>query len=151
MLGAVHDEYQWLNISHGNYVCQLLMEWLTHEDATLHIGGAGQYASQYNQAAQVNPFSLDDLYFYDMLLTSEQIQAAYREQAAARADNHPLSGDMDGNGTVDLEDAQLALKCVLKIMTIHPQQILRADIDQNGAVDLTDVQLILKKALKIIP
>lgn len=58
-----------------------------------------------------------------------------------------VAGDVDGNGLVELADAQMALKIALKIVTVDG---LAADVDKNGVVELADAQLILKKALKII-
>lgn len=66
-----------INFSYGNYVCRLLMDWITDEAATLHIGGVGQEAEDYNQAATSCEFSIDDLKFYGELLTEEQIAVAY--------------------------------------------------------------------------
>lgn len=72
-----------INFAYGNYVARLLMDWITDDEATLHIGGAGQYATQYAQATTSNEFSLDDLKFYGELLTEDQIIAAYTAEAEA--------------------------------------------------------------------
>lgn len=62
-----------------------------------------------------------------------------------------LPGDVDGNGKVELADAQMALKAALKIAQISdPNGEKLADVDSNGKIELADAQFILKKALKII-
>lgn len=62
-----------------------------------------------------------------------------------------LPGDANGDGKVDLQDAQLVLKVALKIaaFTEEGQEAL-ADVDGEAGVKLSDAQLILKAALKII-
>lgn len=59
-------------------------------------------------------------------------------------------GDADGNGQVDLEDAQIVLKAALRIMILPEQQIALVDMDKSGSVDLADAQIVLKMALGII-
>ena len=57
-------------------------------------------------------------------------------------------GDMDGNGKVELKDAQLVLKMALNLMPVEKKEA--ADVDGNGKIELKDAQLILKKALNLI-
>lgn len=59
-------------------------------------------------------------------------------------------GDVDGDGGVKINDAQLALQYALKIITLRPVESIAADVNQDGTVALADAQLILKAALKII-
>ncbi len=62
-----------------------------------------------------------------------------------------MKGDVDGNGKVELPDAQMALKMALKIIAEPTgQQVEAADVDGKVGVTLSDAQLILKYALKII-
>lgn len=58
-------------------------------------------------------------------------------------------GDVNGDGDVDLTDAQLTLKHALRIINLEDEQKIFADIDETGDVTLKDAQKILKKALKI--
>lgn len=61
-----------------------------------------------------------------------------------------VNGDINEDGKVTLEDAQLALKGALKIVKdFTDAQLYAADVDSNGKVELTDAQLILKQALRI--
>ncbi len=59
-------------------------------------------------------------------------------------------GDVDGNGKIELKDAQLALKKALNLTELDAKQTKAADVDKNGKVELKDAQLILKKALNLI-
>lgn len=58
-------------------------------------------------------------------------------------------GDADGNGNVELRDAQLALKAALKLIDLSGNDLKAADVNGNGIVELEDAQNILKAALKL--
>lgn len=59
-------------------------------------------------------------------------------------------GDVDGNGTVTLSDAQIALKVALNLIDISDDMKKRADVDGDTYVTLKDAQKILKIALNLI-
>lgn len=82
-----------INFTYGNYVARLLMDWITDKEAVLHIGGAGEYAHKYAQSETSCEFSIDDLKFYDQLLTEEQIVKAYEDEVAA------MNAPADAKGT----------------------------------------------------
>lgn len=59
-------------------------------------------------------------------------------------------GDVDGNGKIELADAQVALQIALKIVgNPTEKQVAAADIDKNNKIELADAKAILKEALKI--
>lgn len=60
-----------------------------------------------------------------------------------------MMGDVDGNGVVNLEDAQLVLLDALSIASIDSLYSMSADIDGNGVINLEDANLTLKMALGI--
>lgn len=60
-----------------------------------------------------------------------------------------VSGDVDGNGTVELKDAQLCLKAALDLTTLTELQEYAADVDSNNKVELKDAQMILRQALDL--
>lgn len=60
-----------------------------------------------------------------------------------------MPGDADGDGTVTLTDAQLALKLALKIVA-NDGSMNSCDVTGEGQISLEDAQYILKYALKII-
>lgn len=150
------------NISYAKTNHELLLEWLTDENAKLSIGGAGSYAGQCNLSASANVFYMDDINFYGELLDDEQVQALYQKENETRSAEIPPSvsptaavGDVNGDGIIDLKDAQMALKYALKL--VHPDAKISdadagnaADVNGDGIIDLTDAQKILKAALKLI-
>lgn len=148
------------NLSSEGFVGQLLMEWITNENATLHIGGKGEAGVECNQAVSASAFSLDDICFYGQLLSEQQIKAAYEEQVTLRdnqtgdkeqpSENVSVPGDLDDSGKVSLEDAQMVLKAALKIQQLSDVQIPVADVDKDEVVTLKDAQGVLKIALRIM-
>ncbi len=59
-------------------------------------------------------------------------------------------GDVNMDGSVDLQDATLALKAALNIEQLPEEAIVYADVDGNGSIDLADATNILKAALNIV-
>lgn len=66
------------------------------------------------------------------------------------ADISSKKGDVNGDGKVDLTDAQTVLRAALAITELNENAQKCADANGDGKVDLTDAQLILKAALAII-
>ncbi len=60
-----------------------------------------------------------------------------------------VTGDLNGDKQILLEDAQLALQAALKIITLEPDVLKSADLFGDGMVTLEDAQNILLVALKI--
>lgn len=68
--------------------------------------------------------------------------------AFAADQSTPLTGDTNGDGTVDAEDAQLALNSYVNSIsgsenTLNAQQISAADVNKDQAVSVEDAQFIL--------
>ena len=67
----------------------------------------------------------------------------------------PITGDINGDGPVNILDARYALQCVVGLATPTAAEIQRGDIgpllngmaNPNGKIDLVDAILILRKAL----
>lgn len=59
-----------------------------------------------------------------------------------------VSGDIDGNGIVDVEDLNIVINIILKDNT-NPAQSALADLDGNGIVDVEDVNALINIILKI--
>jgi N-acetylmuramoyl-L-alanine amidase len=70
---------------------------------------------------------------------SEIVGVKYVEQFAA--------GDVDGDGTVSVNDARTALRAAVKLETLSDEQKKRADTDNSGEIDVTDARAILRKAV----
>ena len=61
-----------------------------------------------------------------------------------------IPGDVDGNGSVTVSDAIMALRCAMGIMTLTPEQFARADMDGSGTVTVSDAIMILRKAMGLL-
>ncbi len=72
------------------------------------------------------------------------------QSASTTPEPSVIMGDVDNNGKVELNDAQIVLKAALKITGLTQIQFQAADIDTDNQITLTDAQKILKLALKII-
>ena len=59
-------------------------------------------------------------------------------------------GDTDGNGTVNMVDAVMALRYAMNLITLTAEQFARADIDGSGLVNMVDAVTILRKAMNLI-
>ncbi len=59
-------------------------------------------------------------------------------------------GDVNGNGTVEVGDAILALRAAMNITELDETQQLAADINENGSVEVTDAISILRFAMGLI-
>lgn len=59
-------------------------------------------------------------------------------------------GDIDGNGSVTMNDVNLALKISIQAITATDAQILAGDVDGNGSITMNDVSLILKRSVQSI-
>lgn len=107
--GGWGSEKDFGNIAYANYVCRLLMDWITDEEATLHIGGAGQYAKEYAQSTTSCEFSIDDLKFYDQLLTKDQIVAAYDNEVADMEKTADITADATKIDMTAVSDASVGI------------------------------------------
>ncbi|MCH5279527.1 MAG: Ig-like domain-containing protein, partial [Christensenellaceae bacterium] len=57
------------------------------------------------------------------------------------------AGDVDGDGTITIQDALLALRGAMGVQQLTPAQIEAADMDGDGNVSATDAAIILRLAL----
>jgi hypothetical protein len=67
----------------------------------------------------------------------------------------PGTGDLNGDGKVDLADVILAQRIALRLITPSAEQLQAADVaplgEPDGVIDASDVALILRKALGLDP
>ena len=61
-----------------------------------------------------------------------------------------IPGDTDGNGTVNMVDAIMALRHAMGITLLNAEQQARADIDGNGSVNMVDAVSILRRSMGIV-
>lgn len=122
------------NIAYGNYVCRLLMDWLTDENSKLCLGGIGNYANEYAQATTTSEVCLGKMDFYTSVLTEAQVKDLYAGKSSA---------------SITLSDVTKILKIALNIITPTDSEKAAADVDGNGKVELADAVAALKVALGI--
>lgn len=58
-----------------------------------------------------------------------------------------LPGDLDGNGSISIADAVLALRCAMGILTPTSEQIAAGDMDGDGSISIAEAVLILRAAM----
>ena len=56
-------------------------------------------------------------------------------------------GDVDGNGTIDMADALLTLRCAMGLVELSGDQLAAADVNADGAVGMDDALMILRAAM----
>ena len=59
-------------------------------------------------------------------------------------------GDVDGNGSINISDATLLQKYIVKLESLSADQLARADVDHNGTVNISDASVIQKYVAKLI-
>ncbi|MBO7609443.1 MAG: hypothetical protein J6S96_04505, partial [Muribaculaceae bacterium] len=62
--------------------------------------------------------------------------------------SNAVSGDVDGNGMVDVEDVNAAINIILKLKTVG-DYLGNGDMDGNGIIDVEDVNAIINIILKV--
>ena len=58
-----------------------------------------------------------------------------------------LPGDVDQNGTVNVTDALLAMRCAMGILSLSDLQIEIGDMDGSGSISVTDALTIMRIAM----
>lgn len=132
------------NISYGKYVCRLLMDWISDENAYLNFGGIGNQAGDNYLSMNASKVCIDDVQFYGQVLTEEQIKQVYSDTML-----EVQIGDANGDGIVTLDDANLALKIALGIIEGDAIAMKACDIITDNKVDLADAQMVLFLSLAI--
>lgn len=59
------------------------------------------------------------------------------------------NGDVDGDGTVSVMDALLAMRHAIGLLQLTSEQLPAADMDEDGTVSVTDALTIMRLALSI--
>lgn len=81
------------------------------------------------------------------IISTEPVTSA--APTASPVPDRKISGDVNGDGTVNLEDAQLVLKAALRITSLLKDEQAAADMSGDGQVTLEDARLVLKAALRV--
>ena len=76
-----------------------------------------------------------------------KVNAAKALQSLKPATPQVVLGDLNGDGTVEVADAVVALQFAVGIGTPTPAQVQAGDLNGDGSIDVADVLLILRLAL----
>lgn len=139
------------NCLSGNYVSTTMLEWLAMDCTDLMIGGGSIEAFDNIgcMADGTDEILIKNIVFYDQMLTDDQIKEL-SEDPFYYQQKSPLhiTGDVDGDGSVDAKDALLVLKHAAKIELLENAESY--DVSGNGSIDADDALIILKYAAKLI-
>lgn len=109
--------------------------------ALTEIGATGMPA-YYAQSMTCDP-ATGDLYWAQLdTSTSNGLYVVYDEEAPEF-----VPGDSDENGEVNINDALLALRAAMNLITLSENGALAADMNGNGSVDVSDALAILRIAM----
>ena len=123
---------------------------------------AGYQPEEYNQWISYNytapspRFAYFRLVFYNQYYDPSTNNCAYvRNISCSAAYEEPPepaigSGDVNGDGSVDISDALLAMRCAMGIITLTTEQYAEADVNGDGSVDISDALIIMRKAMGLI-
>ncbi len=59
-------------------------------------------------------------------------------------------GDIDGNGKINIMDANLVRRATAKLVTLDENQVKAADVDGNGKINILDANLIRRYTAKLV-
>ena len=137
----------------GNRAGSLLTEWLSLESTTFSIGGTNAAALNDSFPEKVAEFWIDDVAFYDTLLTEDEVYALYEKGVEEIQNGSPKAtiGDVNEDGTINAVDALLILKYAAK-MDISAEKFNEAAAKTNSddAINAVDALNILKYAAQML-
>ncbi len=61
-----------------------------------------------------------------------------------------IYGDINGDGRINIADANLVRRCAAKLITLDEKQMTAADVNGDGRVNIADANLIRRYAAKLI-
>lgn len=126
------NEISYTTNENGDYVIQ------TTEGQILNIYGKNYSGEEKTPAPTNQP--------------SQNPEATNTPETTNIPDENPYYklGDIDNNGSVDLNDTLVLLKAALGIEDLNDSQKAVADVNKDESIDLEDVLLVLKFAVGII-
>lgn len=82
--------------------------------------------------------------------SQEQIDDCLTQLLNALEDNTLLIGDVNGDGAVNMQDAQLVLRHSMGLMQLSDEAIAAADVNGDGNINSADATLIVRIALGLV-
>ncbi len=136
--------------TNGNYVCEVIMDWLTDASTTATIGGGNTAGDGYNMFANTDEIELKNIVFHDEMLTEDQIKVLAENPKYYENWGFAQDGDADGDGDVNAQDALAILKHAAAIEKLDAAKAAAADVNGDGELSAEDALGILQYAAKII-
>ena len=81
--------------------------------------------------------------YYVRAYATNSAGTAYGEQVSFTTLQDGVIGDINGDGSITLDDVSLLLGYVMGSVQLPSQTLLNADVNQDGAITLDDVSLLL--------
>lgn len=88
--------------------------------------------------------------YHGVIGTNFELMAMYSTANPEIDPPSVISGDVNGDGVIGLEDALLALRHSMSISVLSGDALTAADYDGNGSVSMDDALMILRKAMDLI-
>lgn len=88
--------------------------------------------------------------FFDYEEMYEYVSGWYETLLAEEGPQPVIPGDVNGDGTVDVADALLCLRCAMGLVTLDENALAAADVNGDGNVDAADALMILRRAMGLI-
>ncbi len=91
-------------------------------------------------------FDFNEVWFIDT--DSVYAYAQLRDNPHITQSGKPISGDADGNGELNLTDANLIMRYSLGLDSISEELLRYCDVDSSGTVDITDALIVMRSVMQ---
>ncbi len=105
-------------------------------------------ADQYRNASSCFHGGVDDVLIYPRGLSPSEVKEVYK--ATGGIYEGPVLGDVTGDGDISAYDASLTAQHAFGLITLSPEELLRADVTGNDDVSIYDASLIAQYAIGLI-
>ncbi len=136
---ALEDTHTFSSVYPGNILSSDANVATTHDEGTIYFPGIADDGSA---ALVLNEDSSLKVYKGDAYLTLANVpEASLRYNALYFEPHNGITGDVDGDGNVDVDDVNIVVNIMLGNTSLSDYPV--ADIDGNGVVDVDDVNAII--------
>ena len=97
------------------------------------------------------PVSDDSVYYVTVTAVNTRYKDWYTVSKLVMVEvNTPVLGDMDGNGSIAVDDALSVLRIAAKLATASSRALQAGDTDFDGEITVGDALLVLRVAAKLV-
>lgn len=114
--------------------------------ASLNGYGTSLTEEQLQSQDSYNGFDFEQVWFINP--DSGYAYAQLRDNPHVTQSPEPILGDANGNGELELFDANLIMRYSLGIDSINEEIIAYCDVDGNGMIDITDALLVMRTVIQ---